>query len=68
MQTAFIVPFLQNDLFVGRDDILAKLQGLLFQEGHQKIALVGLRGISKTQVTLQVAYQIKEKKKDYLVF
>ncbi|KAI7758869.1 hypothetical protein LZL87_014365 [Fusarium oxysporum] len=68
MQTAFIVPFLQNDLFVGRDDVLAKLQGLLFQEVHRTIALVGLGGIGKTQIALQVAYQIKEKKKDYSVF
>ncbi|KAH7459857.1 hypothetical protein FOMA001_g19797 [Fusarium oxysporum f. sp. matthiolae] len=68
MQTAFIVPFLKNDLFVGRDDVLAKLQGLLFQEGHQKAALVGLGGIGKTQIALQLAYQIKEKKKHYSVF
>ncbi|EXM15380.1 hypothetical protein FOTG_16258 [Fusarium oxysporum f. sp. vasinfectum 25433] len=68
MQTAFIVPFLKNDLFVGRDDVLARLQGLLFQEGRRKAVLVGLRGISKTQIALQLAYWIKEKKQDYSVF
>ncbi|PNP59218.1 hypothetical protein FNYG_15000 [Fusarium nygamai] len=68
MQTAFIVPFLQNDLFVGRDDVLAKLQGLLFQEGRRKAALVGLGGIGKTQIALQLAYWTKEKKQDYSVF
>ncbi|EXK75943.1 hypothetical protein FOQG_19295 [Fusarium oxysporum f. sp. raphani 54005] len=68
MKTAFIVPFLKNDLFVGRDDVLTKLQGLLFQEGRRKAALVGLGGIGKTQIALQLAYQIKEKKQDYSVF
>ncbi|KAH7201447.1 hypothetical protein DER44DRAFT_900082 [Fusarium oxysporum] len=68
MQTAFIVPFLKNDLFVGRYDVLARLQGLLFQEGHRKAALVGLGGIGKTQIALQLAYWVKEKKQDYSVF
>ncbi|KAF9767582.1 hypothetical protein IL306_015229, partial [Fusarium sp. DS 682] len=68
MQTAFLVPFSKNDLFVGRDDVLARLQGLLFQEGRRKVALVGLGGIGKTQIALQLAYWIKEKKQDYSVF
>ncbi|WKT54405.1 hypothetical protein QSH57_004989 [Fusarium oxysporum f. sp. vasinfectum] len=68
MQTAFIVPFLKNDLFVGRDGVLARLQGLLFQEGRRKVALVGLGGIGKTQIALHLAYWIKEKKQDYSVF
>ncbi|KAM5528681.1 phosphorylase superfamily protein [Fusarium oxysporum f. sp. phaseoli] len=68
MQTAFIVPFSKNDLFVGRDGVLAKLQGLLFQEGRRKAALVGLGGIGKTQIALQLAYWIKETKQDYSVF
>ncbi|CZR37581.1 uncharacterized protein FPRO_02158 [Fusarium proliferatum ET1] len=41
IQPVFYVPFLKNDLFVGRDDVL---------------------------VALQIAYWIKEAKKDYLVF
>ncbi|KAH7201293.1 hypothetical protein DER44DRAFT_440777 [Fusarium oxysporum] len=68
MQTAFIVPFLKNDLFVGRDGVLTKLKGLLFDERRQKAALVGLGGIGKTQIALQLAYWIKEKKRDYSVF
>ncbi|KAL7755423.1 hypothetical protein ACKLNR_014521 [Fusarium oxysporum f. sp. zingiberi] len=68
MQPAFLVPFLKNDLFVGRDDILKRLQGLLFQEGRRKVALVGLGGIGKTQIALQLAYWIQKNKQDYSVF
>ncbi|PNP53911.1 hypothetical protein FNYG_15667 [Fusarium nygamai] len=67
-QPAFLIPFSKNDLFVGRDDVLTELQGLLFNRGYQKVALVGLGGIGKTQIALQLAYQIKEKKQDYSVF
>jgi tetratricopeptide (TPR) repeat protein len=62
------VPFSKNDLFVGRDDILERLQGLLFKEGCRKAALVGLGGVGKTQIALQLAYWIKEKKQDCSVF
>ncbi|KAK2469738.1 hypothetical protein H9L39_18553 [Fusarium oxysporum f. sp. albedinis] len=68
MQPAFLVPFSKNDLFVGRDDVLARLRGLLFDEGRRKAALVGLGGIGKTQIALQLAYWIKEKKQNYSVF
>ncbi|KAH7459962.1 hypothetical protein FOMA001_g19766 [Fusarium oxysporum f. sp. matthiolae] len=67
-QPAFLVPFSKNDLFVGRDDIITLLQDLLFNRGCQKVALVGLGGIGKTQIALQLAYSIKEKKQDYSVF
>ncbi|SCO80897.1 uncharacterized protein FRV6_05110 [Fusarium oxysporum] len=68
MQPAFLVPFLKNDLFVGRDNILKRLQGLLFREGRRKVALVGLGGIGKTQIALQLAYWIQKNKQDYSVF
>ncbi|KAG7403880.1 hypothetical protein Forpi1262_v018652 [Fusarium oxysporum f. sp. raphani] len=68
IQPAFLVPFSKNDLFAGRDDVLARLQGLLFHERRRKAALVGLGGIGKTQIALQLAYWIKEKKQDYSVF
>ncbi|EXA29857.1 hypothetical protein FOVG_18692 [Fusarium oxysporum f. sp. pisi HDV247] len=67
-QPVFHVPFLENPLFVGRDDVLMKLQSLLFETNSRKAALVGLGGIGKTQIALQLAYWIKEKKRDYSVF
>ncbi|RKK75501.1 hypothetical protein BFJ71_g17107 [Fusarium oxysporum] len=67
-QPVFLVPFLENPLFVGRDDVLMKLQSLLFERHSRKAALVGLGGIGKTQIALQLAYWIREKKQDYSVF
>ncbi|EXL66951.1 hypothetical protein FOPG_16902 [Fusarium oxysporum f. sp. conglutinans race 2 54008] len=67
-QPVFHVPFLENHLFVGRDDVLMKLKSLLFQRNSRKVALVGLGGIGKTQIALQLAYWMKEKKQDYSVF
>ncbi|KAL9560712.1 hypothetical protein ACKAV7_015029 [Fusarium commune] len=62
------VPFSKNDLFVGREDVLAKLRGLLFEHRRQKVALVGLGGLGKTQIALQLAFWVKENKPDYSVF
>jgi hypothetical protein len=68
MQPVFLVPFSKNDLFVGRGDVLTRLRGLLFEQGRQKTALVGLGGIGKTQIALHLAFWVKEKKQDYSVF
>ncbi|KAM0294558.1 hypothetical protein ACHAO9_000991 [Fusarium lateritium] len=67
-QPAFLVPFSKNDLFVGREDVFTRLRSLLFEQGQQKVALVGLGGIGKTQIALQLAFWVKEKKEDYSVF
>ncbi|KAI6750751.1 hypothetical protein HG530_014201 [Fusarium avenaceum] len=67
-QPVFLVPFSKNDLFVGREDVLTRLQDLLFEQGRQKAALVGLGGIGKTQIALHLAFWVKEKKQDYSVF
>jgi ATP-dependent Clp protease ATP-binding subunit ClpA len=68
IQPVFLVLFSKNDLFVGREDVLAKLRGLLFEQGRQKVALVGLGGLGKTQIALQLAFWVKENKPDYSVF
>ncbi|KAF5660629.1 hypothetical protein FDENT_13687 [Fusarium denticulatum] len=67
-QPVFLVPFSKNDIFVGREKILGELQGLLFDKACRKAALVGLGGIGKTQIALQLAYWIKEKKTECSVF
>lgn len=49
--------------------ILQTLQAMLFtHQGCRKVALVGLGGVGKTQVALQLAFWVKENKPEYSVF
>ncbi|KAH7363588.1 nucleoside phosphorylase domain-containing protein [Plectosphaerella cucumerina] len=65
----FEIPFLRNKKFVGREDTLGELRARLFDDdGPQRLALVGLGGVGKTQVALQIAYWVKEQKPDWSVF
>jgi tetratricopeptide (TPR) repeat protein len=65
----WIVPFVRNQQFVGRDFCLNQLESALFTE-HQpaKFAITGLGGIGKTQIALELAYRAKEKHQDCSVF
>jgi tetratricopeptide (TPR) repeat protein len=65
----YYIPFPKNKRFVGRTPTLDKLiQKLFVQNDSQRVALVGLGGVGKTQVALQIAYWTKEIRPDYSVF
>ncbi|KAH7303076.1 P-loop containing nucleoside triphosphate hydrolase protein [Stachybotrys elegans] len=50
-----------NGNFVVQESEIERLRGLLFaNKGHQRVTLVGLGGIGKTQVALQIAYGLKD--------
>jgi len=63
------IPFLKNRHFVGRRDELAKLrQRLLVEQDCQKMSIVGLGGMGKTQVALQFAFEVKEAQLEWSIF
>jgi len=67
--TCFTVPFDRNPRFTGRESILAGIEGKLFQaEQTTKTAIVGLGGIGKTQLALELAYRTRTKYKNCSVF
>jgi len=59
----FLVPFLHNPSFVGRDDDLEALHALL-QKGEavgvRPAALTGMGGIGKTQLAVEYAYRHRD--------
>jgi hypothetical protein len=67
--TCFTVPFERNPRFTGRESLLADLESKLFTgEQTTKRAIVGLGGIGKTQIALELAYRIREKYRNCSVF
>jgi hypothetical protein len=63
----FHVPFRQNRRFTGRQTQLQKLWQMLFTENIERVALVGLGGIGKTQIALELAYRVRHAEKQYSV-
>jgi hypothetical protein len=63
------LPFSKNKNFIGRtEEIDALERKLIVEQDCQKIAVVGLGGVGKTQVALQFAYSVLEKHPDVSVF
>jgi hypothetical protein len=56
------VPFDRNPRFVGRSTLLAELEAKLAPAGpFKKMAVVGLGGVGKTQIALELAYRTRDK-------
>ncbi|KAL6240627.1 hypothetical protein RBB50_012454 [Rhinocladiella similis] len=63
------IPPPKNNRFVGRQKVVDGLCEQLFtSDGVQTVTLVGLGGVGKTQVALQVAYWTEKEKPDHSVF
>ena len=63
------MPFERNRLFISRETELSKLEELLLQAGqYTKVAITGLGGVGKTQISIELIYRIIEKRRDYSVF
>ena len=66
---SYNIPFPRNRKFVGRSKILEELtQKLLVNKECQRVAIVGLGGIGKTQVALEFAYTVKASWSEYSIF
>ncbi|KAI1064311.1 hypothetical protein LB506_007868 [Fusarium annulatum] len=64
-----LVPFLPNEDFVGRQDILDDLrQQLSPEKSYAVAALFGLGGVGKTQIALAYVHQLHAQSPDHSVF
>ena len=64
-----MVPFERNPRFLGRHNEVVELQQKILSEDKvRKAAITGLGGVGKTQIALELAYQIRDKKPECLIF
>ena len=65
----WLVPLPRNSRFVGRISEIEYLEARLFQKDQcSRTAVMGLGGIGKTQVALELAYRIRDRFPDYSIF
>ncbi len=64
----YYIPFPRNKYFVGRDETLKTLRHVFFVQECQRVAVMGLGGVGKTQVALKFAHWVKENKPQYSIF
>ncbi|KAF2183820.1 hypothetical protein K469DRAFT_710189 [Zopfia rhizophila CBS 207.26] len=68
-KSCWSVPLPRNHHFVGRSSQLQELEASLFAENHcSKVAVIGLGGVGKTQVALELAYRTRDKRPECSVF
>lgn len=67
--TLWNVPFLRNRHFVGQEEYLKKLEGLLSDEQPpSEIAITGLGGVGKTQIAIEFAYLMRARSSACSIF
>lgn len=68
----FLVPFGQNESFVGRKAILDQLLARVPPRAHtnacQRTVVEGLGGVGKTQVAIETAYRVRDAHPDCSIF
>jgi tetratricopeptide (TPR) repeat protein len=68
-KVCWMVPFDRNPRFVGRQSQLQDLAERVFAEDRPKrAAIIGLGGVGKTQVALELAYRVREKYPECSIF
>jgi tetratricopeptide (TPR) repeat protein len=66
----FIIPFSQNESFVGRELQLAEVEAKLFSNSQttSTLAIIGPGGTGKSQLALEVAHRTRQNNKECSVF
>ncbi|KAI9658337.1 MAG: hypothetical protein M1821_002470 [Bathelium mastoideum] len=68
-KSCFDVPFSRNPHLVGRTPHIAQLEAQMFaKDQSRKVAIVGLGGVGKTQIALELAYREKDRYPDCSIF
>ncbi|RHZ52142.1 hypothetical protein CDV55_102329 [Aspergillus turcosus] len=68
-EPVWMVPFRKNSRFVGREEEVGKIEGLIMQQdGPGRIAICGLGGVGKTQIALEVAYRMRSRDPECSIF
>ncbi|KAI4134497.1 MAG: hypothetical protein LQ347_001477 [Umbilicaria vellea] len=65
-KTLFLVPFGQDNQFVGREDIISNIDGKL--ETEQRVALTGIGGVGKSQIAIEYCYRYRSKNPNRSIF
>ena len=63
-----MVPFQRNPRFLGRHNEVMELEQKILNYEGRKMAIAGLGGVGKTQIALEVAYRVRDKKPECSVF
>src|SRR5467141_754257 len=65
-----MVPFNRNPRFLGRHNEIVELEQKILSNNDQvrKMAITGLGGVGKTQIALEIAYQVKDRKPECSIF
>jgi tetratricopeptide (TPR) repeat protein len=64
-----MVPFQKNPHFIGRSAEIAQVDAMLSSETRcERVAIIGLGGVGKTQIALEFAHQLRQRQPDCSVF
>jgi hypothetical protein len=68
-RACWMVPFERNPRFLGRRNEVVKPEEEILSKGQmRKMAITGLGGVGKTQIALELAYQVRDKKPECSIF